>query len=183
MEALRKDFDRYWMQVTPGDRERPRIIIGSAHDVETFLHPMDWYVDGTPWNHAHVAAGPEKVGSWPVSVQREGTYRFEVSRWPREAKTPIRGIPNLQKQVDAWDRDQPIPELIYGSQYKMLSVRSITLDVGNYSEARKVEDNDTCVVFDIKLQPGDYDVGAVMLDEEKQVIAGAYYLYVKRFGR
>lgn len=183
VEALRKDFDRYWARVTPGDREHPRVIIGSPHDEETFCHPMDWYVDGTPWNHAQVAAGPKKMGSWPVAVHQAGTYRFEVSRWPREANACIRGVPDLRKQVDAWDRDQPVSELIYGSEYKALPVHSIGIEVGGFAESKKVADKDTCLRFDIRLQAGNYDVKAVMLDEQKQMIAGAYYVYVRRFRR
>ena len=89
----------------------------------------------------------------------------------------------MGKKVDAWDRDQPVNELIYGSQYKAICVRSIALDVGGHSEVKNVEEKDTCLVFDLKLQPGDYDVKAVMLDEHRQVLAGAYYVYVRRYGR
>jgi len=179
VKQLRNAFDNYWRHVTPGDREQPRVIVGSPNKRETFLHPMDWYTPGTPWNHAHVAAGLKRVGSWTVTVQKTGIYRIELSRWPREACATIRGIPDLNKTVDAWDRDQPVRELIYGSNYTALPVRYIRLKVGDFSETKRVNDEDTCICFEVPLYRGDREIEALMLDEDKQVISSAYYAYIK----
>ena len=180
LRTLRKGFDAYWQQVMPGDRERPRVIVGSPWDKETFLHSADWYTQGTPWNHAQVAAGPKKAGSWLIEVDRTGLYRFEVSRWPREARACMRGIPELNKTVDAWNRDQPVRELIYGSKYTALPVHYIQLELGDFSETKAVDIDDTCIRFDVPLYRGDQEVKALMLDKDRQVIAGAYYVYVSR---
>jgi len=178
--TLRKGFDAYWQHVTPGDRERPRVTVGSPWDKETFLHSADWYTQGTPWNHAQVATGPKRTGSWLIRVDRAGTYRFEVSRWPREARARIQGVPELNKTVDAWNRDQPVRELIYGSKYTALPVHHIRLELGDFSQTKAVGDDDTCIRFDVPLYRGEQEVKALMLDKDKQVIAGAYYVYVTR---
>lgn len=178
--TLRKGFDAYWQRVTPGDRERPRVIVGSPLDQETFLNSMDWYTQGTPWNHAHVASGLSRTGSWLIRVDRAGTYRFEVSRWPREARARIQGVPELNKTVDAWDRERPVREMIYGSKYTALPVHYIQLEVGAFSETRRVNSDDLCIQFDVPLYREEQEVKALMLDSDKQVIAGAYYVYVTR---
>ena len=178
--TLRKGFDAYWQHVTPGDRERPSVIVGSPSDEETFLHAADWYAQGTPWNHAQVANGPKKAGSWLIEVDRAGLYRFEVSRWPREARACIRGIPELNKTVDAWNRDQPVRVLIYGSKYTALPAHYIQLKLGDFSETTAVDIYDTCIRFDVPLYRGDREIEALMLDRDRQVIAGAYYVYITR---
>ena len=180
LAALRKGFDDYWHHVTPGDRDRPRVIVGSPADPETFLHAADWYTQGTPWNHAQVALGPNRVGSWLIEVARAGLYRFEISRWPREARAPIRGVPELDKTVDAWDKDQAVSKLIYGSKFTALPVHYIQLEIGDSAKIKAVDIDDTCLRFDVPLYRGEQEIKALMLDKDKQVIAGAYYVYITR---
>jgi arylsulfatase A-like enzyme len=176
--ALRRDFDRYWARVSPGDRDRPSPIVGSRQDEETYLHPADWYVQGTPWNHAHIAAGPAKQGSWLVTMAHTGRYRLEISRWPREADTPITSVPNLGKTIDAFNRDQPVTDLIYGSGYRPLPVRTIKIEIADFEAVAAVNDTDRFVEFEVPLKQGPHELKATMLDKQGQPIASAYYIYI-----
>jgi hypothetical protein len=85
-EQIRAAHKEYWKHVTPGDRTKPRFIVGHPHDPETFLHSSDWYLPYTPWNHGLTSKAMPEAGSWDIHIDKEGTYRFEVRRWPREAK-------------------------------------------------------------------------------------------------
>lgn len=170
----------YWKRVSPGDRDKPRFIVGHPQDPETFLQSADWYLPSAPWNHAIVADGKKYIGVWDVTIAKEGTYRFEVRRWPREANAPIQRVPVLNKEVDAWDAKGGKDKLIYGHRMKALPVESIQLEVGDFSGSQKVNAQDQQVVFDVSLKQGDTQVKGTMLDPKGKTIAGAYYIYVKR---
>jgi hypothetical protein len=180
VEKIRQAHKDYWARVTPGDRDQPRFIVGDPKDPETFLTASDWYLPDVPWNHAQIAAGNPAVGSWYITVAHQGVYRFEVRRWPREARAPIRGIPTFKKTVDAWTASGGIKRLIYGTKMVPLPVRSIKLEVGGHSETKQVSADAERLVFDIELKQGDTQVKGTMLDQEGKVIAGTYYIYVTR---
>ena len=176
---LRRDFDAYWKRVSPGDRDYPRPVIGTAHDIETFLHSSEWR-DGTQWNHAQVAAGGQGDGIWYVKINTAATYRFEIRRWPREADAPIRGVPQFRKTVDAWDTKGGKDKLIYGNKMTALPVDAIRLRIDSFSETKPVKTTARCVLFDVPIKPGETEVNATMLDGEGNEISGAYYVYVRK---
>ncbi len=179
-QKIRNAYRAYWKRVSPGDRDIPRVIVGSQKDLETFLSPSDWHLPEVPWNHAQIAKGSPLAGAWEVSVVEAGTYRFEVRRWPREANAPIQGIPAFTKTVDAWAANGPVEKLIYGDQMKALPVKSVQLEVGDYHGVKEISKTNTYVTFDVKLEKGNINVKGVMLDEENQQIAGAYYVYITK---
>ncbi|AWW29603.1 sulfatase [Echinicola strongylocentroti] len=178
VKTIQDDHVNYWKNVSPGDRDKPVYIVGHEADPETYLTSSDWHLSKTPWTHAQVASGPSNIGTWEINVSRKGIYRFEVRRWPKEANAPISGIPRFHKTIDAWDKNGGIDKLIYGDQMKPLPVKTIQLEVGGYTEAKAVDSKDTSLTFDVELIKGRATVKAIMLDNENQVLAGAYYLYI-----
>ncbi|MFM7180583.1 MAG: arylsulfatase [Verrucomicrobiales bacterium] len=48
VESMRAAFEDYWNKVTPGDRDRVVFTVGDERDLETFLHPSDWYLPVPP---------------------------------------------------------------------------------------------------------------------------------------
>ena len=179
-KTIRDAHQTYWERVTPGDRDRPRFIVGHPNDPETFLQSADWYLPSVPWNHAVVAQGKKLIGAWDITIAEAGTYRFEVRRWPREAKAPMQGIPSFNKQVDAWDAKGGKDKFIYGNKMKALSVESVQLEVGDFSAVRAVNAQDRQVVFEVPLKQGDTQVKGTMLNSEGKLIAGTSYIYVTR---
>ena len=182
-EQLKRDFDAYWKRVTPNDRERVKFIVGHPNDPETFLQPMDWYLPRPPWNHQHVSQGAQQCGEWWIAAAESGTYRFEARRWPSEVNAPIAGVPTLEKTVDAWDAAGGKRTLIYGvtgAPFKALPVAFVRLAVGDNEGIQAVDPGDTKIVFDIPLEKKDYEVRAELLDAQKKVIAGAYYVYCRK---
>ncbi|RME72756.1 MAG: sulfatase [Verrucomicrobia bacterium] len=182
VERMRAAHRRYWAMVTPGDREPPRFVVGTADDPEVYLHPSDWHLPDVPWNHAQVAAGSPLAGSWHIEVARPGKYRFEVRRWPREARAPIAGVPVVAKQADAWAFDGPVEGLIYGGEMQALPVEAVALHVGAKRQVRPVKGEADAVVFDIDLEAGEYPVEGRFLDRAGRMIAGAYYIYISPAG-
>ncbi|MEX0324264.1 MAG: arylsulfatase [Puniceicoccaceae bacterium] len=184
-ESIRTAHKAYWKRVSPGDRDKPRFIVGHKKDPETYLSSSDWYLPAVPWNHAQVANGSTHSGSWDITIAQSGTYRFEVRRWPREADATIQGVPVFTKDLDAWDARSGKEKLIYGDKMKALPVHKVTLEISGDSKvrkAKKVKAADKAIVFEIPLQKGDMQVTGTLLDEAGEVIAGAYYVYVRREG-
>ena len=46
--TLCREFESYWAQVAPGDRDRAEFMVGDDCDPETFLHASDWYLPNPP---------------------------------------------------------------------------------------------------------------------------------------
>ena len=179
VQKIRKAHTKYWKKVTPNDREIPRPIVGNAASNEIFLTSSEWYLPDVPWNHAQIAKGSPLSGSWKIYVASEGTYLFEVRRWPREANATIKGIPSFKnKIVDAWQPNGPVTKLLYGDEINALPIDAVKLEVGNYSEMKQVGNEDNFITFNIKLKKGNNTVKGEFLDNEKNVIAGAYYVYL-----
>jgi arylsulfatase A-like enzyme len=179
---LSKAYDAYWTKVSPGDRDPTRPIIGTSHDPETFLSSEDWYSDNTPpWNHAQAALGKKGNGLWHARVSRAGTYHIEARRWPREARAPMRGVPQLNKTVDAWVGAKPIEGLLYGNRFKALPVAAVEIRVNGVVVAtRSVSATDESARFELPLAAGDASLQVVMLNANQKLISGAYYVYIRR---
>ena len=180
---LRSDFDVYWEKVSPNDREMPITILGHPSDRETFLSSEDWYVNKAPWNHDTVGKGVKNYGSWHVQVHEEGTYQIELRRWPKEVNAPIAGIPELSKKVDAWSPQGPRFGLLYGGSkpsFKALPVKYMKLTMGEFSELLEVDSPATHKIFELQLKKEKYEIKAELLDSQKKVIAGAYYVYCRK---
>ena len=180
VSTLQDAHQAYWQRVSPGDRDKPRFIVGHPQDPETFLQSADWYLPRVPWNHAEVAAGKPYAGAWDVTIAEAGTYRFEVRRWPREANAPISGVPVFNKEVDAWDAKGGKDKLIYGHKMKALPVESIQLEVGDFSAVQQVSAQDQQIIFEVPLKAGDTQIQGTMLDPKGKTIAGTYYIYITR---
>ncbi|ADE53627.1 arylsulfatase [Coraliomargarita akajimensis] len=178
--SIRAAHKAYWTRVTPNDRERPRFILGHHRDPELYLTPSDWYLEKeTPWNHAQIAAGDPAAGAWDLTVATAGVYRFEVSRWPLEADAPIQGVPTLSKEIDAWADGGPVDKLIYGGDFKALPVAAIRFQAGDFVHMQPVRAEDKSLIFEVELPVGDIEVNGQLLDDQGDVIAGAYYMTVR----
>jgi len=175
-------FDEYWKRVTPGDREFPEVIAGTEYDKEIFLTTSD-IRNSNVWNHGAVAAGiPVSDGEWHLHVAEKGLYEIEVRRWPKEVKAPMRGVPTVTKQVDAWIGNNPVTGLLYQIQkpFKMLPVRFVTINVNGSQDIKMVNETDESKIFTINLSEGDIQLSSRFLDEEKNLITLAYYVYIRK---
>ena len=119
---------------------------------------------------------------WKAYIERPGTYRFELRRWPREADTPFSGVPSWEGPVDAWDHRGGVEKLLYEGDMVALPVKMVGLRVGDFSETREVGDSQSYAHFDVALSEGFQDVYASLLNADGQEISAAYYVYVRRLG-
>ncbi len=180
IQALQADYEKYWKLVSPGHRDPTRPIIGSPHETETLLHSADMMVEKSIWNHAQTAAGPKTVGPYTCSIHQDGTYRFEVRRWPREANAPMAGVPVIDKTIDAWIGTKPVTHLIYGKKFTAMPIKSVSIKIGDHSETKPVSATDTSIVFTAPLSKGPQSIHAHLLDGDANILSTAYYVYVRK---
>jgi arylsulfatase A-like enzyme len=180
---LKRAYDDYWRQVTPGDREFPRPMVGTDHQLEITLTGEEMRPigdrDQCAWNQAHVAAGMPAFGYAEIEVAQPGEYRFELRRWPRELEAPMSGLPSGTRPVDAWLHDQPITAMLYGDRFVPLPVARVQLKVGNQAHEAAVAPADVAKVFSLSLEAGPVRLETVMLDGQRKPLAEAYYVYIR----
>lgn len=178
---LRRAYDQYWESVSRDDEAYQRPIIGAGPQRETYLCSEDWRpLEGyCAWSQAAVAKASPVTGEWLVEVARNGRYRFEVRRWPRELDVPITGKPTYTAEPDAWLNDEPIRGTLYRAEPEAVPVASIRLRVGREKHEAAVSETDRAKVFTVELPEGELSIEAQLLDAEGKVLSGAYYVYVR----
>lgn len=180
VKQMTVSFQDYWERVSPGDREYPKVVVGTAYDKEIFLTTSD-VRNSNVWNHGGVAQGiPVLNGSWHLQVAEAGLYEFEVRRWPKEVKAFMRGIPKVEKKVDAWIGNEPVSGLLYKAPFKELPLHFVSIRVNSFQDIKKVNETDESKIFTVNLEKGDIQLAANFLDKEKNEITTAYYVYIRK---
>ena len=179
VEKLLADFDKHWERVTPDDRSFPAPIVGTPHDEEILLSISELR-DGSGYAHGYMAEGREAKGVWHIEVAEEGTYEFEVRRWPVEASASFLGVPIVKKTVDAWSSRGPKTTFLTSGKITALPIAAVTLKVRSFSEMRPVSALDEACRFDVKLPKGRSTVDAAFLDEDGKHLTAAYFVYVRK---
>ncbi len=85
-------YDGWWKSLSVVFDDFVHIGIGSDAELRTQLHPHDWNVTSqnmSSWNQGHVRGGHLGNGLWAIDVTRDGTYTFELRRWPDHVDQPI----------------------------------------------------------------------------------------------
>ncbi|MHC4637143.1 MAG: arylsulfatase [Planctomycetota bacterium] len=188
VDQLRAEYERYWSDVTKGDAGYySRSILGSLYQPEVTLCAEDWMPfksgEDSPWSQAHILQASARFGFWPVEIAVDGIYRVELRRWPREAETPIRGIPPEKEpsEIDAYLNDRPINRtLYYGSAPKAVPAAHVCLKIGDITRESDIARDDAAKVFTLDLKSGSAQVEAWLLDETGKKLCGVYFVYIRR---
>lgn len=86
VSQLRKRYEAYWADLPDPSTTLSRHHLGADDCPEVVLNGMDWYVGSRPWHSGHFRSGGN--GAWPVTVLKDGRYRFDCRIFPREANKP-----------------------------------------------------------------------------------------------
>jgi arylsulfatase A-like enzyme len=178
---LRQRYERHWLELGMAGYPYPRPIIGSKFEEETWLAPDAWIRDQQrpqTWDQSHVRSGANNSGFWPVEMAADGTYQFDVRRWPKELDHPISASlpPAANGDIDSQGRT------VRPGEGKAIPAEAVELMVGTKKMEAKISDSDVSARFDVKLNAGPTDVRAWLIDA-KGSKRGAYYIYVKRISR
>ena len=83
VRKLRAKYEEYWSTMPNQAATWSRHLLGAKEAPEVVLNGMDWYKGSRPWASSHFKKPGN--GAWPVTIRRDGRYRFECRHYPREA--------------------------------------------------------------------------------------------------
>ena len=84
VSKLQQEYEAYWNIVSAPGNDYTRIILGHEDEPVTKLAGQD-FINSNCWNHGQVAGGACKPGTITVEFSKQGTYHFDLRRWPKEA--------------------------------------------------------------------------------------------------
>lgn len=163
-------LDAWWDDVAPVANQVQRIIIGSDAENPLMLSACEWrdvFVD----QQKQVRIGERKNSYWHLQVERAGTYRFELRRWPRES-----GLTLGEGCAATPVTDGLLEEGI------ALPIARARLMIAREWHRQPVEPGHEAAVFTIPLQAGPTLLHTWFDDQRNQPLCGAYYVYVTRLG-
>jgi arylsulfatase A-like enzyme len=187
VEELRSAYDNWWADVSERFDEYCEIIIGSDKQNPTRLMSHDWHGAEVPWSQGTVRNGMQANGFWAVEIERDGTYQFELRRWPKELDAPINaavpGGPVLRPRVFLSKTRARATE--GGKAISATSTRLKIVPVSAFAEStgvdmtKPVSGDAHAVTFEVELKAGKGRLQTWFIDDKGES-RGAYYVYVKR---
>ena len=88
VKDLTESYESFWNSLAPAEELISAHILGATEAPEVRLNGMDWYQGDAPWTQGALN-NKTSQGKWRIDVARDGQYRFELRRYPREAPKPI----------------------------------------------------------------------------------------------
>ena len=158
IQKLSRAYEDWWADVSRRFDEYCEIIIGSDQQNPTRLMSHDWHTPEVPWSQGAVRSGMQANGFWAVEIERNGTYEFELRRWPKELNAPIN-------------------EAIPGG--KAITATNARLKIADVDVTRPVSRDARAVTFQVKLNAGKTRLQTWLTDDQG-ASRGAYYVYAKR---
>jgi arylsulfatase len=161
-------LDRWWRDVEPVANQPQEITVGSNRENPMMLSACEWW-DVFLDQQFQVRHGCHKNSYWHLKVERAGTYRFELRRWPRESALALRDASPAAQLTDG-DVEEGVA----------LSISRARLTVGGRSLRHETAAEDQAAVFTLDLREGSTLLHTWFDDERGEPICGAYYVYVER---
>jgi len=162
VEELREAYEEWWADVSERFDEYCEIIIGSAKENPSRLTCHDWHSVGgvrqAQSSQGAVREGAQVSGFWAVEIERDGTYQFELRRWPKEL-------------------DAPINAAVPGG--KAISATSARLKISDLDVSKAIPNGAHAVTFKVELKAGKKHL-QTWLTSDGGASWGAYYVYVRR---
>lgn len=97
-----------------------------------------------------------------IEIARDGNYRFELRRWPKESPGPIKGI-----------QTKPLPDM----EYQAIAPESASINIAGQLHTKSILENEEAVVFDVKLEKGKTLLQADFIEDGQRY--GVYFIYSK----
>jgi arylsulfatase A-like enzyme len=168
-QKMRGHYEKYWADVEPTVDDFSPISIGSEHENPVTLTAADWanvYCD----NMNNLRAGLDRNGPWHLLVERDGTYKIELRRWPKEADAAIAGgVPAFQAKEGGLAPGKALP------------IAKTRLKLGDMDETKPVGPQDKAISFSVPLKAGrKIAMQSWFYDADGKELCGAYFAYVCR---
>jgi len=168
---MRAHYERWWAGVLPKLDDFVPVVLGNEHENPVRMTAADWaniYCD----NMRDVRTGVERNGPWHVKIDRPGTYRFALRRWPVEADAAIAAATPEFRGVDGG-----LPAGV------ALPIAQARLKLADFDESKPVAAGDKLVAFETKLAASPHlEMQTWFSDSGGREICGAYFVDVERLG-
>jgi arylsulfatase len=169
---MRAHYEEWWSRVESRLDEFVPISIGSDKENPVALTSSDWqniYADNP--GHVRSGVGGPRGGPWAIKVERDGEYKIELRRWPREADTALGGEPKIPA-VNPSERAMGL---------KSFPIAQAHLSIAGQELTAKVSPGAKAAIFKVKL----HSTPKTLLqgwfsDAEGKDLCGAYYAYVRK---
>ena len=167
---MRSQLDDWWNTVKDIANEPQPIIIGSDNENPMMLTACDWmdvFVD----QQGQVKRGTKKNSYWLLDVEENGTYEFELRRWPKELDRPISSPEKGEQSVTIAQARLFIDNVLHQDDYQPYSYEGAKVDLDPKDKSAK---------FTVELKKGQIALHTWFDKKRNDTAFGAYYVYVKR---
>ncbi|NLO74771.1 MAG: arylsulfatase [candidate division WS1 bacterium] len=169
---LREAHEQWWEEVSPQLEEYCPITIGSEAENPTRLDAMDVMGD-VAWHQTSIVQAQKSTGKWYVRVERPGTYRFGLRRWPAEIDLPLA---ECVSEEDARSHIYAPPDI----QCQAIHPTSARLKLFDQEQTQSVSPGDQEATFLMDSPAGVTQMEAWFMGDTPEEQQGAYYVYVER---
>ena len=168
---MESKYHHWWESVSVNRNEIERIRIHPKH-LPTVITTHDTHMEsGLPaWNQYMIREGKGDGGYWAVEIEEEGTYKFELYRWPPETKIPL---------VETTPPGEDVPGDRRYPPGVALDIYSATMTINRDSWTGNVDNEKTAYVFEAFLSKGPYDLRATFKLVEGSEIP-VYYIKITK---
>jgi arylsulfatase A-like enzyme len=80
---LKAAYDSFWQSLPSASDLLSAHTLGASQAPSLRLNGMDWYIGHQPWTQGGLK-NKTSQGTWRVDIAQNGSYRFELRRYPRE---------------------------------------------------------------------------------------------------
>jgi arylsulfatase len=174
VDLMSGKLSEWWSDVENVANKPERVIIGNDKENPSLLSACEW-MDVFLDRQIQVQKGSRKNSYWLLEVAEEGTYEFELRRWPRENEICLTGndtmgVANNDEIMSLYSIALPI------------SAARIFISTADKNIAMKklIEEGDQSVVFSCELNAGPLTLHTWFDDHENEPLTGAYYVYVTK---
>jgi len=165
---LRAHLDQWWQEVEPVANQVQRITIGADAENPMTLSACEWMDVFVDQQH-QVRIAARRNGYWHLDVERAGSYRFALRRWPVESGLKLR---EASPETDLTDGHLKAGVALPISRARVL--------VGGQYMRAPAGPDDEAVTFTVDLEAGPTLLHTWFDDDRRQPLCGAYYVEVER---
>jgi len=171
VKKLKDHYEKWWARVEPTFSIPRPAHIGNDAENPSFLACNSW-TDTYITQRSEILNGIKTNAPWDLYVDQTGEYKIELTRWPKEANTPISGKTDIELHDD----------YVYGKvlEGKALPITQARIKIDKYDITKPVAKDDKAAAFTVKLKSGPVQLKTWFYDKDGNELCGAYYVYVTR---
>jgi len=136
VDSLNAIYNEFWNSL-PTPPLLARHFLGAENSPEIRLNAMDWYKGNSPHTQSQISS-TKNNGSWPVTIEKSGTYQFELRTFPREHPQIIQAQKATLKIGDktvSQKINSEIEKVIFNidlkkGEYDLITYLATTTDIG-----------------------------------------------------